>query len=105
MHVEQAANAVMQRQADRGQGGGSIIMVGSVSGSRPSPGAAAYGAAKAGLHHLVTSLAIEWGPAVRVNCVVPGFVANRGGRRAVRGPRDRRGGGGDGAAAPDGDPG
>jgi NAD(P)-dependent dehydrogenase (short-subunit alcohol dehydrogenase family) len=75
LHVAQAANAVMQRQADRGQGGGSIIMVGSVSGSRPSPGTAAYGAAKAGLHHLVTSLAIEWGPAVRVNCVVPGFVA------------------------------
>jgi len=75
LHVAQAANAAMQRQADRGQGGGSIIMVGSVSGSRPSPGAAAYGAAKAGLQHLVTSLAIEWGPAVRVNCVVPGFVA------------------------------
>ena len=59
----------------QGQGGGSIIMVGSVSGARPSPGTAAYGAAKAGLHHLVTSLAIEWGPAVRINCVVPGFVA------------------------------
>ena len=70
LHIAQAANAVMQ-----GQGGGSIIMVGSVSGARPSPGTAAYGAAKAGLHHLVTSLAIEWGPAVRVNCVVPGFVA------------------------------
>ncbi|MGD0700624.1 MAG: SDR family oxidoreductase [Trebonia sp.] len=70
LHIAQAANAVM-----RDQGGGSIIMVGSVSGSRPSPGTAAYGAAKAGLHHLVTSLAIEWGPAVRINCVVPGFVA------------------------------
>ena len=55
--------------------GGSIIMIGSVSGTRPSPGTAAYGAAKAGLHHLVTSLAIEWGPQVRVNTVVPGFVA------------------------------
>jgi NAD(P)-dependent dehydrogenase (short-subunit alcohol dehydrogenase family) len=71
LHVAQAANAVMRGQP----GGGSIIMVGSVSGSRPSPGTAAYGAAKAGLHHLVTSLAIEWGPAVRINCVVPGFVA------------------------------
>ena len=71
LHVAQAANAVMQAPG----GGGSIIMVGSVSGSRPSPGTAAYGAAKAGLHHLVTSLAIEWGPAVRINCVVPGFVA------------------------------
>jgi NAD(P)-dependent dehydrogenase (short-subunit alcohol dehydrogenase family) len=45
-----------------------------VSGTRPSPGTAAYGAAKAGLHHLVTSLAIEWAPKVRVNTVVPGFV-------------------------------
>jgi NAD(P)-dependent dehydrogenase (short-subunit alcohol dehydrogenase family) len=71
LHVAQAANAVMQAQP----GGGSIVMIGSVSGSRPSPGTAAYGAAKAGLHHLVTSLAIEWGPLVRINTVVPGFVA------------------------------
>ena len=70
LHVAQAANAVMQEQPD----GGSIIMIGSVSGTRPSPGTAAYGAAKAGLHHLVTSLAIEWAPKVRVNTVVPGFV-------------------------------
>ncbi len=70
LHVAQSANEVMQAQA----GGGSIIMIGSVSGARPSPGTAAYGAAKAGLHHLVTSLAIEWAPQVRVNCVAPGFV-------------------------------
>jgi NAD(P)-dependent dehydrogenase (short-subunit alcohol dehydrogenase family) len=71
LHVAQAANEVMQAQPD----GGSIIMIGSVSGTRPSPGTAAYGAAKAGLHHLVTSLAIEWAPRVRLNTVVPGFVA------------------------------
>jgi NAD(P)-dependent dehydrogenase (short-subunit alcohol dehydrogenase family) len=71
LHVAQAANEVMQAQPD----GGSIIMIGSVSGTRPSPGTAAYGAAKAGLHHLVTSLAIEWAPQVRLNTVVPGFVA------------------------------
>src|SRR5690349_23142650 len=71
LHVAQAANAVMQGQPD----GGSIIMIGSVSGTRPSPGTAAYGAAKAGLHHLVTSLAIEWAPKVRISTVVPGFVA------------------------------
>ncbi len=70
LHVAQAANAIMQNQQD----GGSIIMIGSVSGTRPSPGTAAYGAAKAGLHHLVTSLAIEWAPKVRLNCVAPGFV-------------------------------
>jgi NAD(P)-dependent dehydrogenase (short-subunit alcohol dehydrogenase family) len=41
LHVAQAANEVMQAQP----GGGSVIMIGSVSGSRPSPGTAAYGAA------------------------------------------------------------
>src|ERR1700761_7898327 len=71
LHVAQAANAVMQDQPD----GGSIIMVGSVSGTRPSPGTAAYGAAKAGLHHLAATLAVEWAPRVRVNTVIPGPVA------------------------------
>jgi NAD(P)-dependent dehydrogenase (short-subunit alcohol dehydrogenase family) len=70
MYVAQSANAVMQGQA----GGGSIIMIGSVSGTRPSPGTAAYGAAKAGLHSLATTLAVEWAPKVRVNCVVPSLV-------------------------------
>jgi NAD(P)-dependent dehydrogenase (short-subunit alcohol dehydrogenase family) len=71
LHVAQAANAVMQDQP----GGGSIIMIGSVSGTRPSPGTAAYGAAKAGLHNLAASLAAEWAPKVRVNTVIPGPVA------------------------------
>ena len=68
--VAQAANAVMQQQ----DGGGSIVMVSSVSGHRPSPGTAAYGAAKAGLDNLVTTLAVEWAPKVRVNSVVAGMV-------------------------------
>jgi NAD(P)-dependent dehydrogenase (short-subunit alcohol dehydrogenase family) len=71
LHVAQAANAVMQDQP----GGGSIIMIGSVSGTRPSPGTAAYGAAKAGLHNLAATLAVEWAPRVRVNTVIPGPVA------------------------------
>ncbi|MFB6438011.1 SDR family oxidoreductase [Streptomyces sp. NPDC056411] len=57
-----------------GPAGGSIIMIGSVSGSRPSPGSAAYGAAKAGLDHLARSMAVEWAPAVRVNTLVLGMV-------------------------------
>ena len=68
--VSQAANAVMQKQAE----GGSIVMVSSVSGHRPSPGSAAYGAAKAGIDSLVSSLAIEWAPKVRVNSVIVGMV-------------------------------
>lgn len=49
-------------------------MIGSVSGGRPSPGSAAYGAAKAGLESLARSMAVEWAPDVRVNTLVLGMV-------------------------------
>jgi NAD(P)-dependent dehydrogenase (short-subunit alcohol dehydrogenase family) len=71
LHVAQAANAFMQEQRD----GGAIVMIGSVSATRPSPGTAAYGAAKAGLDNLTRSLAVEWAPKVRVNTVTVGLVA------------------------------
>ncbi|MFG3442345.1 SDR family oxidoreductase [Nonomuraea sp. NPDC047897] len=54
---------------------GAIVMIGSASGARPSPGTSAYGAAKAGLHHLARCLAAEWAPEVRVNTVVVGLAA------------------------------
>ncbi|MCK8432401.1 SDR family oxidoreductase [Streptomyces sp. D2-8] len=54
--------------------GGSIVMIGSVSGGRPSPGTAAYGAAKAGLESLARSMAVEWAPDIRVNTLVVGMV-------------------------------
>ncbi|WP_217207097.1 SDR family oxidoreductase [Streptomyces sp. AC550_RSS872] len=53
---------------------GSVVMIGSVSGGRPSPGSAAYGAAKAGLESLARSMAVEWAPEVRVNTLVVGMV-------------------------------
>jgi NAD(P)-dependent dehydrogenase (short-subunit alcohol dehydrogenase family) len=68
--VAQRANAVMQRQ----ESGGVIVNVSSVSGTRPSPGTAAYGAAKAGLANLTASLAVEWAPKVRVNALGVGLV-------------------------------
>ena len=70
LHVSQAANGVMQKQS----AGGSIVSISSVSGRRPSPGTAAYGAAKAGVDSLTASLAVEWAPKVRVNSVVVGLV-------------------------------
>ncbi|MEU8590344.1 SDR family oxidoreductase [Streptomyces sp. NPDC048664] len=53
---------------------GAVVMIGSVSGGRPSPGTAAYGAAKAGLENLARSMAVEWAPEVRVNTLVAGMV-------------------------------
>jgi NAD(P)-dependent dehydrogenase (short-subunit alcohol dehydrogenase family) len=54
------------------RGGGSIINVSSVASHRPSPSEAPYAAAKAGINSLTRSLAAAFGPAVRVNCIVPG---------------------------------
>ena len=70
LNLCQQANAVMQRQDE----GGSIINIASVSGVRPSPGTAAYGAAKAGLLSLTTTLAVEWAPRVRVNAITAGMI-------------------------------
>lgn len=70
LHTAQAANAQMQKQAD----GGVIVMIGSISGLRPSPGTAAYGAAKAAVLSLTSSLAVEWAPKVRVVAVSPGLI-------------------------------
>jgi NAD(P)-dependent dehydrogenase (short-subunit alcohol dehydrogenase family) len=69
--VAQAANRVMQAREE----GGAIVNVASVSGTRPSPRSAAYGAAKAGLLNLTQTLAVEWAPRVRVNAVVAGLMA------------------------------
>lgn len=69
--LSQAAFRVMEPQPQ----GGRIINIASVSGVRPSPGTAAYGASKAGLISLTRSLAVEWGPKVRVNAIVAGLVA------------------------------
>ena len=78
----QAANAVMQGQPD----GGSIINIGSVSGARPSPLTAAYGAAKAGLVNLTESLAVEWAPKVRVNHITAGLLDTGAGADHYGGP-------------------
>jgi len=70
LDLAQRANRVMQHQ----DGGGSIVNIASVSGTRPSPGTAAYGAAKAGLLNLTQTLAVEWAPKVRVNAITAGLI-------------------------------
>jgi len=70
LHCAQKAHAVMAAQPD----GGVIVNVASVSALRPSPGTAAYAAAKAGLLSLTQTLAVEWAPKVRVNAVAAGMI-------------------------------
>ncbi|MEM6581132.1 MAG: SDR family oxidoreductase [Pseudomonadota bacterium] len=70
MQFSEAANIVMQTQ----ENGGCVVHINSVSAVRPSPGTAAYGAAKAALLALAESQAQQWAPKVRVNSVVVGLV-------------------------------
>lgn len=73
LHIAQRANHHMQSAPADGRSN-TIINIASVSATRPSPGTAAYGAAKAGLLSLTESLAVEWAPKVRVAAVVAGLI-------------------------------
>lgn len=55
------------------RGGGSIVLVGSLSGEAALPQQALYGSMKAALHHLSRCAAVEYAPqGVRINTVAPG---------------------------------
>jgi NAD(P)-dependent dehydrogenase (short-subunit alcohol dehydrogenase family) len=73
-HCTQVAGEQM-----REDGGGAVINLASVAGQKGSPHMSHYGAAKAGVINLTSTLAFEWaGDDVRVNCIAPGFVATPG---------------------------
>jgi 3-oxoacyl-[acyl-carrier protein] reductase len=59
----------------RDLGGGSILNLGSVGGTKPWGGGAAYCAAKSAIVALTQVLAIEYGPwKIRVNTISPGAI-------------------------------
>lgn len=60
-----------------GERGGAVVNVASIAGLAPSPGIGWYGATKALVMRLTQELAVEVGPAVRVNAVAPGVVKTR----------------------------
>lgn len=69
----------------RERGGGSVLNIGSVAGQQAHPHRAAYGAAKAAVSSLTKTMAWEWAPDVRVNCVAPGAIATEASRFADAG--------------------
>jgi NAD(P)-dependent dehydrogenase (short-subunit alcohol dehydrogenase family) len=56
------------------EAGGSIVLTSSVNAYVGRPGRPAYAASKAGLSALGRQLAVEYGPNVRANTVVPGAI-------------------------------
>ncbi|MFT3805209.1 MAG: glucose 1-dehydrogenase [Burkholderiaceae bacterium] len=55
-------------------GGGSIVLMSSVAGLRGAAGLSAYSASKGAVRLFGKSLALEYGPAIRVNTVHPGII-------------------------------
>lgn len=63
-------------------GGGSFIIVSSISALRAAAGQGAYAISKAAVSHLAVNLASEWGPAnIRVNAIAPGLIKTDFARR------------------------
>jgi 3-oxoacyl-[acyl-carrier protein] reductase len=70
-HCLQAGGIAMKQQ-----GGGAILLVGSLASLQGRPGQAPYAAAKAGMFGLMHTAAREWGGhGIRINMVLPGWHA------------------------------
>ncbi len=67
-------------------GGGAIVNIASTRAHQSEPHSEAYAAAKGGLLAFTHALALSEGPAVRVNCISPGWIATD----AWRAPSRRR---------------
>jgi NAD(P)-dependent dehydrogenase (short-subunit alcohol dehydrogenase family) len=80
------------RQMLTQDGTASIVNISS-GASHPAgaPSLVSYGAAKAGLNHMTKSLAQEWGPKIRVNCLALGPTTTENFRRLVLGKDDPEG--------------
>jgi 3-oxoacyl-[acyl-carrier protein] reductase len=64
-------------KAMRESGGGAIVNISSVAGTRSIGSSIAYAASKAAVINMTVGLARVLGPEIRVNCVAPGFIETR----------------------------
>jgi NAD(P)-dependent dehydrogenase (short-subunit alcohol dehydrogenase family) len=70
LNVSQKVGRLMMKQKTISN----IINISSVTATRPTPGSAAYGAAKGALVNLTKTLAIEWAPKIKVNAIIVGYI-------------------------------
>ena len=70
LNVSQRFAKIMMKQKTTSN----IINISSVTATRPTPGSAAYGAAKGGLINLTKTLAVEWAPKIKVNSIIVGYI-------------------------------
>lgn len=70
--IYQGVNAALPHFMAEGRG--NIIATSSALGVLGSPNYPAYSATKAGIINLTRVLAVDYGPAIRVNCVCPGPI-------------------------------
>jgi NAD(P)-dependent dehydrogenase (short-subunit alcohol dehydrogenase family) len=75
VNLEAAFACARAAEAALRASGGALVNVASVGGLVGLPRQHPYVASKHGLVGLTRSLALDWAPAVRVNCLAPGYVA------------------------------
>lgn len=83
VHVMKAAHGLLRKP------GASIVNISAPQSYLPYEGQAHVCAAKAGVDQITRTLALEWGPeGVRINSVVPGFIADTEGAERLA-PTDK----------------
>jgi len=70
------------------KGRGTIVNMCSVSGTHGQPAFAAYNASKGAVLALTRNLAVDYGPAIRVNCISPGPTDTPAVREAIAAASD-----------------
>ncbi|MFF5635958.1 SDR family oxidoreductase [Streptomyces sp. NPDC012825] len=86
-------DAAAHPELDFAERSGSVVNLSSVTGETPSPGIGLYGVSKAAVSHLTRTLAVELGPAIRVNAVAPAVVKTRFAEALYEGKEDEVAGG------------